>query len=50
MYDAIPFLRRQPVIIVLGMLGWLLGVWQLGTAAMEQKDSAALLLLAMSGI
>lgn len=50
MYDAIPFLRRQPVIIVLGMLGWLLGVWQLGTAAMEQKDSPSLLLLALSGI
>ena len=50
MYDAIPFLRRQPVIIVLGMLGWLLGVWQLGTAAMAQKDSPSLLLLALSGI
>ena len=50
MYDAIPFLRRQPVIIVLGMLGWLLGVWQLGSAAMEQKDGVALLFLALSGI
>lgn len=50
MYDAIPFLRRQPVIIVLGMLGWLLGIWQLGTAAMEQKDSMSLLFLALSGI
>jgi len=50
MHDSIPFLRRQPVIIMLGVLGWLLAVWQLGAAAMAQQAVLSLLLIALNGV
>lgn len=37
MHDAIPFLRRQPVIILFGVLAWLLAVWQLTQVAVTQE-------------
>jgi signal transduction histidine kinase len=50
MHDAMHFLRRQPVIIMLGVLGWLLAVWQLGAAAMQQDAVLSFLLIALNGV
>ena len=50
MHDAVPFLRRQPVIIMLGVLGWLLAIWQLGMAALAQGSIVLMLLIGMNGI
>lgn len=50
MHDAMHFLRRQPVIIMLGVLGWLLAVWQLGSAAMHQDAVLSFLLIALNGV
>ena len=50
MHDAIPFLRRQPVIILFGVLAWLLAVWQLTQVAVTQGKSLYFLLIALNGI
>jgi hypothetical protein len=44
MLDAIPFLRRQPIIIMFGVLAWLLAVWQLTQVAVSQGVGLYLLL------
>jgi signal transduction histidine kinase len=45
MLDAIPFLRRQPIIIIMfGVLAWLLAVWQLTQVAVSQGVGLYLLL------
>lgn len=50
MHDAIPFLRRQPVIILFGVVAWLLAVWQLTQVAVLQGKSLYFLLIALNGI
>ncbi|MFO1373319.1 MAG: hypothetical protein U1E99_01805 [Agitococcus sp.] len=50
MHDAVPFLRRQPVIILFGVVAWLLAVWQLTKVAVAQGKSLYFLLIALNGI
>lgn len=50
MQDVAPFLRRQPAIIMLGIVAWLLAVWQLGVAAFSQNAVWYLLLIALNGV
>ena len=50
MHDAIPFLRRQPVIILFGVVAWLLAVWQLTQVAVLQGKTFYFLLIALNGI
>ncbi|HNH44283.1 MAG TPA: histidine kinase [Agitococcus sp.] len=50
MHDAVPFLRRQPVIILFGVVAWLLAVWQLTQVAVAQGKSLYFLLIALNGI
>ncbi|PTQ89685.1 sensor histidine kinase [Agitococcus lubricus] len=50
MHEAIPFLRRQPLIIMFGVLAWLLAVWQLSQAAMAQGVVFYFVLIALNGI
>jgi len=50
MLDAIPFLRRQPIIIMFGVLAWLLAVWQLTQVAVSQGVGLYFLLIALNGI
>ena len=50
MHDAIPFLRRQPLIILFGVLAWLLTVWQLGQAAVTQSVVLYVMLIALNGL
>ena len=50
MHDTIPFLRRQPVIIMFGVLAWLLAVWQLSQAAVTQGVLLYFVLIALNGI
>lgn len=50
MNDMVPFLRRQPVIIMLGVVGWMLAVWQLGKAALAQNAVLSIVLIALNGV
>ncbi len=50
MHGTIPFLRRQPVFIMFGVLAWLLAVWQLSQPAVTQGVVLYVVLIALNGI